>query len=96
MWLKWPGIFMRHFSQSARYPMLNDFFMPGWSVQVLTVCLLRQWPNLLLGEGEVDAEVGLPVSASVIPASASASETRGGVRMLGWRSMEAGFIEWGR
>lgn len=93
MWLKWPGIFIRHFSQSARYPILNDFFMPGWSVQVLTVCLLRQWPNLPLGEGDAGAEVGVVASASVMPASASVSEARGGVRIFGCSSMAAGFTE---
>ena len=43
IWLKWPGTFIRHFSQSSRYPMLNDLFMPGWLALVheLTVCLER-------------------------------------------------------
>ena len=45
MWLKWPGTRRRHFSQSARYPMLNDFFMPGCQVHELTVCLERMWPR---------------------------------------------------
>ena len=42
MWLKWPGTLLRHLSQSARYPILNDFFMPGWRVHELTVCRLRE------------------------------------------------------
>lgn len=50
MWLKCPGTFIRHFSQSARYPILNDRIMPGWSaVHELTVCLERVWP--FRGEG---------------------------------------------
>lgn len=49
MWLKCPGTFCRHFSQSARYPILNDFFMPGTWVQLLTVCRLRVCP--FLGDG---------------------------------------------
>lgn len=46
MWLKWPGTFCRHFSQSVRNPMLNDFFMPGTWVQLLSVWRLRVWPFL--------------------------------------------------
>lgn len=50
MWLKCPGTLSLHFSQSARYPMLKLFFIPGCHVQLLMVCLLRMWP-LRSGEG---------------------------------------------
>lgn len=52
MWLKCPGTFILHFSQSVRYPMLNDFFMPGCHVHESIVCRDRVWP-LRAGEGVV-------------------------------------------
>jgi hypothetical protein len=57
MWLKWPGTLARHLSQSARKPMLNDFFMPGWRVQLLRVWRERMWPGLRPGTGVAGAEV---------------------------------------
>lgn len=51
MWLKCPGTLSLHFSQSARYPILKLFFMPGCHVQLSMVCLLRMWP-LRAGLGE--------------------------------------------
>lgn len=58
MWLKWPGTFCRHFSQSARYPILNVFFMPGTScVQPCSVCRLRVCP--FLGDGATGGSISM-------------------------------------
>lgn len=107
MWLKWPGIFNLHFSQSARYPMLNDFFIPGCKIHELSVCLLREWPNLQRGDGVAGAEEGEReswvsgtedmTSVSIIPVSISTGAWM--ICRLGWifpLDRAGGFTEPGR
>src|SRR5690606_19570685 len=67
MWLKCPGTFIRHFSQSPLYPMLNVLFIPGCHVHESIVCRDRVWP-LRLG----DDVVGRPMVSTLAGASPAA------------------------
>lgn len=83
MWLKCPGTLSLHFSQSARYPILNDFFMPGCKVQLLSVCFDR-WCPFRGGDGVV-ASTSIEPSSTMLPVTITCGvSARGGMFIAAW------------